>query len=171
MMCWSTSSRRGRAPGPEALTSAIVLVPRERLTATRTRTGGARMPPLWQPGWLPLQGRRFGARGQILLFYAWRIAFSRGRLNYENGFGVLGWSGHLGVAFVDPGETRRGDDRVLRQHRPGGGTEGPARKGAPDRRGEGLRGGSAGGIRARFYFSDDAGRRDLREPVFSRHQH
>jgi len=36
---------------------------------------------------------------------------------HENRFSLFGWPRHLGAAFVDQGNLRRRDDRLLRQHR------------------------------------------------------
>jgi prepilin-type N-terminal cleavage/methylation domain-containing protein len=53
------------------------------------------------------------------------------RAGHENRFSLFGRPRHLGAAFVDQGNLRRRDDRLLRQHRPGGriaGLEAKAKK-------------------------------------------
>src|SRR6266498_2614913 len=79
----------------------------------------------------------------------------------ENCSGVFGRPRYLGAAFVDQGGIPRGADCLLRQHWPGGGTAGPRKEGPQHRRVEDLYRRFAGRVRARLYFSDDSGGRDL----------
>jgi len=47
---------------------------------------------------------------------------------HENCAGILGRAGYLRPALLDQGEIRRGNDRLLRRYRPGGGTQGLEKK-------------------------------------------